>query len=333
MRAAMNAIKNNEVPYTPVAGTPALKEAISNKVWRENRIKAKSSEIIVTSGAKQAIFETLFVLTNPGDKIILFKPCWPALINICALLQLKPFFLDISQKGHKSISEFRRAKVIILVNPHNPTGKVFSISELKSLVLFARRNKMTIISDESYEKLIYEGKHSSITSIAPRSNIITVFSTSQTFSMMGWRLGYAIAPPKIIEAMEKVQGPITAGASAVSQAATEAALKTTSPQKILNEFLARRDYLFSTLIKIPWIRCSKPKGGAYLWCDISRLTKSSAFFANDLLTKKRVAVMPGESFGAPGYIRISFNSAPLSVLHKAVKAIEKIGNKLSSRWR
>ena len=327
-KAAINSIKTNNVPYTAITGTAELKGAIQKKLAGENKIKVDTSNIIVTTGAKQAIFQALYSITNPGDEILLFSPNWPAYTQMASMLKLTPKFLpldQISSLGKMSVGP--KAKVFILNNPHNPTGKIFTKQELQEVGSFIRKNNLWCLSDESYEKLNYQENHLSFQTVNPdlKSRIITTFSVSQSFSMMGWRLGYAVADKEIIEAMEAIQSSITAGTSAVTQTAVANIINTEEDyvKKLTAEFKKRRDLVYPKLSSIPWMKCDLPDSGPYFWCDITSLTKNSLEFTSKLLQKQKVALMPGEAFGAPGWIRIAFNVAPVQILEEAIKRIVK----------
>lgn len=315
-QAAIQAIRKNKVPYEAVAGSARLRETIAKKIKRENHYTSSPEQIIVTNGAKQAIYEALFVLTNPGDRVLIFRPYWPAYENACYLLNLKPIFVSLENPPNV----LPRAKILLLNNPHNPTGKVFSRTELVWILKQATKNKMTIIADESYEKLVYQGKHISIASLNKEIPIISVYSASQSFSMMGWRIGYACGPVHVIQAMEAVQGPITASPNAVSQAALIAVLHSGSRHhaKQLKVFRKNRDLAYSKLTVNTDLKLKKPKAGPYLWINVHKHVNNVEGLQQYLLENKKVAVIAGENFGVSEYIRISFTSVSTKELLKAI---------------
>lgn len=333
-QAAIQAITQNNVPYTAIGGSSDLKKALQEKLVRENNINVELDQIISTTGAKQAIFEALYTITNPEDEIALFSPNWPAYTQTMTMLKLNPVFFrldEIPSLSSKKISP--KLKVIIINNPHNPTGKVLTESELKQIAQFAKKNNLYIIADESYEKLVFDGQFSSFYTIdeSIRENLITIFSVSQSFSMMGWRMGYAVASSQIISSMEAIQSSITAATSGVTQAAVAKILEDESEyiKSLQTEFKQRRDEMFQKLSQISWLKCDCPSGGPYFWCDISQLNSNSTEFTSQLLDQQKVAVMAGESFGSPGWIRVAFNIEPIEVLEKAVRKIARFGQTFS----
>lgn len=334
-QAAIEAIAANNVPYTAITGTGELKKAIQTKVQHENKIACELENIIVATGAKQAIFEALYALTNPGDAVAMVTPYWSAYTQMATMLKLTPVFFtlaDIPQLADKKAPNNLKAFLFDL--PHNPTGKVFTNAELESVLTFSRKNKITIIADEGYEKLIYDGKQISIGALADdeKDSVVSVFSVSQSYSMMGWRLGYAVSDKATIQAMEAVQSSITAGASAITQIAATAILSEEHAyiEKLVADFKNRRNEAHEALSQIPWMHCDLPESGPYFWCDITKLTSDSLDFAANLLEQQKVAIMPGESFGSPGWIRIAFNATPLSVLLDAIGKIVAFGNTYQS---
>lgn len=336
-QAAIRAIKTNNVPYTAIGGMEELKTVLQKKLDKENAIRAHTSNILVTTGAKQAIFQALYALTDPNDEVALFRPYWPAFTQILTMLKLKPRFIDLNDiplLPTKTLG--KQVKVLIVNNPHNPTGKIFNTHELETVALFAKKNNLIVIADESYEKLIYEGNYKSFSSIVDakmREKLITTFSASQSFSMMGWRFGYAVANKEIIAAMEAVQSSITAATSAITQTAVTNSLPKERyyVKKLQDDFRKRRDTIYEKISQIHWITCAKPQSGPYFWCNIEKLTKNSMQFVDKLLEQQKVAVMPGEIFGTPGLIRIAFNVQSIPVLEEAVKRIAAFGDYYESK--
>jgi len=335
-KAAISTIKNNIVPYTAVSGDSGLKRAIQQKLKTQNKISAEFKNIIVSTGAKQAIFQALFVLTNPGDKVVLIKPYWPAYTQTLKMLKLEPFVIDINDIANiNNIILDAKVKVLLFDLPHNPTGKVFTRKELGNFVSFAKKNNLLIIADESYEKLIYEGEQITLATLdkSMQNNILTTFSVSQSFSMMGWRLGYSVGNEEIISAMEAVQSSITAATPYVSQKAVSAILNTSDEytSKLVHEFKKRRNAIYPKLNKIDWLMVENPASGPYFWCNIEKITKNSLKFSQRFLEEQKIAVMPGEPFGTPGWIRVAFNVQPTSVLEDAVKRLALFGKTYGKR--
>lgn len=329
--AAILSINNDKSFYTAISGDSKLKLAIQQKLIKQNELDYELDSIIVTTGAKQAIFESLYILTKPGDHVAIIRPYWPAHTQALKILKLVPFVIELDDiiRGNK-IPNNPNVKVLLIDLPNNPTGKIFTVSQLISLLKFAKENNIYIIADESYEKLIYEGNHTSLATLdeSMKDSILTVFSASQSYSMMGWRIGYAAGNKKIISALESVQSIITSATSYLSQTALTAALATdkTYNKNLITEFKKRRDTIFPKLTSIPWMECELPSSGPYFWCNIEKLTTDSAEFCTRLLEKEKIAVMPGDAFGTPGWIRIAFNIMPVAVLEDAVSRISSFGN-------
>lgn len=291
-------------------------------------------EIIVTNGAKQALYEALYVMTDPGDSVIVFRPHWPAYVATAELLGLRPVLVDLPSRVTPAfLDTLPQARVLIVNNPHNPTGKVFGVDELEAIAGWLQRTGCHAIVDESYEKLIFQGSHLSLAALCDwRSlGVVTLFSTSQSYAMMGWRAGFALAPAAVVEAMQTLQGPITAAAPALTQVAAQAAFAFGQPAGMLAEYRARRDMVAEMFGPVPWIDMPVPDSGPYLWGDVSRLTGDTVAFAEQLLERQAVAVMPGDALGVPGYIRIGFICDTIDTLRRGTEAIIRFGNEFAGR--
>jgi aspartate aminotransferase len=222
------------------------------------------------------------------------------------------------------------ARILIINNPHNPTGAVLSEAEVERIAAWLKRSGTMAIVDESYEKLIFDGAH---LSLAARPDwreigIVTLFSASQSYAMMGWRAGFAVAPAHLVTAMETLQGPITAAAPMLIQLAMAAAFETGDPSAMMSDYRQRRDLVLDLVHGLPWLSMRCPASGPYLWADISRLTMDTVGFSERLLTESAVAVMPGDALGVPGYIRIGYISDDVATLRRGVQAIIGFGNAL-----
>ena len=329
VRAAIaGALGDTALPYTSVSGAARLRAHLCAKLRAENAIDATPDEIVVTNGAKQALFEALFVLTDPGDAVIVFRPYWPAYVASAELLGLRVILAELPATLTAAVLDaLPPARLLILNNPHNPTGKVFTAAELDALAAWLARRGCGAIVDESYEHLVYDGSHASLAAARDwrALGVVTLFSSSQSYAMMGWRAGFAVAPRAIAAAMDTVQGPITAAAPALTQLALEAAFGAGVPQALLADYRARRDLVLGLLAGAPWLRMACPASGPYLWGDIQALTRDSAAFAEALLAEARVALMPGEALGAPGWIRIGFISDDVATLRRGVQALLAFG--------
>jgi aspartate aminotransferase len=325
------------LPYTAVGGALELRERLAGKVQRENGIDAAASEIVVTNGAKQALYEALYVLTDPGDTVIVFRPHWPAYVATSELLGLKVVLVDLPETVDAAfIRTLPPAKLLVINNPHNPTGKVFAARELELLLGWMRERGCGAIVDESYEKLSFGEAHTSLARNPHwrEAGIVTIFSASQSHAMMGWRAGFAVAPAHIVQAMETLQGPITAAAPALTQVAVDAAFACGEPHhmaSMLEDYRVRRDLAVGLFAAAPWIRMAVPASGPYLWGDVSALTMQTVEFAETLLTEHRVAIMPGEALGMPGWIRLGYISDDVDTLLRGVRAVIAFGDAMAER--
>lgn len=337
--AAIEAIRNGFTKYTPTTGIPELKQIICEKFRKDNSLEYKPSQIVVSCGAKQSIFNALLVLINKGDDIIIPSPYWvsyPEIVNLCGgvcrFLHTKPennFKITVSEL-EKLVSP--RTKILILNSPSNPTGCLYSADELKDISRICAEEKIFVISDEIYEKIIYDNlKHISIASF--NSDIydltITVNGLSKSHSMTGWRIGYLGAPQDIVDAISKVQDHSTSNPASISQKAAVAALSAPDDfsKKMSIEFQKRRDYCAVRLNKIKKISYCLPQGAFYIFCNISKTKLDSSVFANRLLEEADVALIPGAAFGKDDYVRISFATG-LEQLKKGMDRLEEWLNKI-----
>jgi aspartate aminotransferase len=289
--------------------------------------------VIVTNGAKQALYQSLYVMTDPGDTVIVMRPHWPAYVATSQLLGLDIVLVDQPDVVDAAfLDSLPRAKVLIVNNPHNPTGKVYTRSELDNIRAWLRTRGTHCIVDESYEKLIFEGEHHSLAACPDweRLGIVTIFSASQSYAMMGWRAGFACAPATWVKAMEALQGPITAAVPALTQVAAEAAFAVGDVPALLADYRVRRDLVVRMFEPVPWIAMAAPDSGPYLWGDVSALTFDTVAFAETLIEEYRVAIMPGEALGCPGFIRIGYIADDEATLRRGVEAIIALGNRLAA---
>lgn len=329
--AVQHGLAQPYLPYTAVAGDSQIRARLAAKVVKENAIPARPEEILVTNGAKQALYQALYVMADPGDTVIIFKPHWPAYVATCELLELKPVLVDLPLEINDTLLDsLPPARILIINNPHNPTGAVLKQQELDCIAAWMKRTGTRAIVDESYEKLIFDGSH---ISLAARGNwqelgIVTLYSASQSYAMMGWRAGFAVAPAHLVAAMETLQGPITAAAPMLMQLAMAAAFESGEPDAMLEDYRQRRNLVLDLVCGLPWMTMHCPASGPYLWGDISSLTMDTIHFSEQLLAEYAVAVMPGEALGVPGYIRIGYISDDVATLRRGVQAIIHFGNRL-----
>lgn len=344
INAAKGALDNGHTRYTQVSGILELREAICKKLLKDNNLKYTPDEIIVTTGAKQALINSLLALCNKGDEVILVTPCWVSYIEMIKLSEATPILVELDDEEgfrlnlsriKRSIS--KRTKAILINTPNNPTGAVYGKEELTELGKLAVKHDFYIICDEIYEKLIYDGaKHVSIASLSEgiKERTITINGFSKTYAMTGWRLGYAAGTKKVIRAMNNLQGHMTSGPNSIAQmAAIEALLGSQEQTKIMVEkYHERRRYLLDRLSKIQGIKCNNTRGAFYLMPNISRLyektlkgrnIENSIDFADFLLEEAQVAVVPGIAFHAPDTIRIAYCNS-LENIKKGIERIEEV---------
>ncbi len=336
---AIEAIKGGFTKYTPTTGTPELKKLICEKFKQDNALDYNPDQIVVSCGAKHSIFNALFVLINPGDEVIIPLPYWvsyPEMVNLCEGI---PRFVRTSPENdfkitlkdlEKQVSP--KTKLIILNSPSNPTGCVYNQDELKEIAKICVEKNIFVISDEIYEKIIYDNlRHISIAGLNKDiyDLTITVNGVSKSYSMTGWRIGYLAAPPDIVEAISKLQDHSTSNPSSISQKAAVAALSATGDfcKKNCQEFQRRRDYCIARLKNIKKIDYILPHGAFYIFCNISRTGLDSLTFANRLLDEASVSLIPGNGFGRDDYARISFATST-EQLEKGLNRIEEWLNKL-----
>ena len=339
--AAKNAIDENYNSYTPVDGYTDLKQAIINKFERDNGLRFTSSQIVVSTGAKQALYNIASVLINPGDEVILPCPYWVSYADIVKLkggipvevkTDIKNNFKMTGDQLRNAITE--KTKMVWFSSPCNPSGSVYSKKELQEISNVLESHKgVFIVSDEIYEHINYKGGHQSIGSFENVKNrTITVNGVSKAFAMTGWRIGYIGAPEWIARSCNKVQGQVTSGANCIAQRAVITAL-TEKPEKIkymVDEFKIRRNLILNLLNDIIGFKCNIPDGAFYVFPNISYYFGKTidGFKINNasdmsmfLLEKALVATVTGDAFGNPNCIRISY-AASVEQIKKAVQRIK-----------
>jgi aspartate aminotransferase len=326
--------RERTMPYTSVVGALDVRARLAAKLRLENRIEADPSEIIVTNGAKQALYEALYTITNPGDSVLIFKPHWPAYVATSQLLGLRPILADLPDAiTPQFLDSLETPKVVIINNPHNPTGKVYTRGELEHIRAWVERIGAKVIVDESYEHLIFDGEHVSLAALCDwrKIGVITIFSASQSYAMMGWRVGFALAPAEVVNAMQTLQGPITAAAPHLSQVAADVAFATGTPHEMMADYRRRRDLAVELFAAVPWIVMHAPASGPYLWGDVRSLTMDTVGFAEQLIEQKSVAIMPGDALGVPGFIRLGYISDDVATLRDGIRRIVEFGNLKNKR--
>jgi aspartate aminotransferase len=351
-KAAIKAIENGQTKYTAVDGTPALKEAISKKFFKDNSIKYNLDEIIVSVGGKQVLYNALLSSINPGDEVIIPAPYWVSYPDMVALSGGVPVIVEGTEKNNFKIKPediktkiTNKTKWIIINSPSNPTGSSYSKEELISIGnLLLSYKDLFIMSDDIYEKIIYdEHEFFTLAEVVPelKDRILTVNGVSKAYAMTGWRIGYAGGPKALISAMAKLQSQSTSNPSSISQAAALAALE--GPEEFLEErnaqFKIRRDIVVDMLNNCDGITCLKPSGAFYVYPSCSgvigkkpksgNVINNSIDFSSYLLESQGVAVVPGSAFGADPFFRISYATSD-ALLKEACNRIQIACNELSN---
>ena len=317
-QAAIAALEAGFTKYTPSAGLPELRQAIAEKLEADNQISYRPSQIVVSSGAKHSCYNAILATCQPGDEVLIPSPYWVSYPDMVRLAGAEPIIVQTTERNGWKMraSDFEnamtpRTKMVILNSPGNPTGSVYTREELEGIVEVAAEEDIYILSDEIYEKLVYDDtKHVSIASLSPEAYglTITVNGFSKAYAMTGWRLGYLAAPEAVAKAVDNIQSHSTSHPCSFAQKGALAALK--GDQQPLadmrDEFSMRRDYMFDRITKIPNITAVKPQGAFYILVNISQLGLSSQNFADRLLSKANVAVVPGAAFGDDRTIRLSY---------------------------
>src|SRR6059036_944898 len=321
--AARAALDSNFTRYTPVAGIAELKRAICDRYRADYGVEYKESEVIVTAGGKQALYNTALSLWGPGDEVITHAPYWPTLTEQIKLADATPVLARTYPEDGFAIRARAildlvtpRTRGIIVNSPCNPTGALVSEPDLGEIADLAARQGIWVVVDLCYEKLIYDAvPHNLPGVLATKCRDLTVLcgSASKAYAMTGWRCGWAIGPAPVIAACGAIQSHSTSNVTSISQKAAVTALTgSQAPVKtMLDEYRKRRDQLCAWLAADARLRCLKPAGAFYLFLDIGELLSVEGFrtsldFADALLNEARVAVTPGEAFDAPGFIRISY---------------------------
>jgi aspartate aminotransferase len=316
--AAEEALKSGFTKYTASSGMPELRTVISEKFKRDNGLDYKPSDIIVSNGAKQSCYNAIMAVCGEGDEVIIPAPYWLSYPDMVRLAGAEPVIVQTTQENDWKMTprQFEeamspRTKMVIINSPGNPTGSVYTKEELRAIVEVAADEEITILSDEIYESLTYDGaEHVSVASITPEAKdlTITVNGFSKAYAMTGWRLGYLAAPEKIAKAIDSMQSHSTSGPCSFAQKGGLAALAGSQQcvADMREEFNIRREYMFERLSAIHNVTAVKPRGAFYMLANISKLGMTSSNFADRLLSKANVAVVPGIAFGDDRVVRLSY---------------------------
>lgn len=318
--AAIAALQKGDTKYTAVEGTPEVKAAIVDKLKRENGLEYKPADIIVSVGAKHSLFNIFQALLNEGDEVIIPSPYWVTYPEQAQYSGGKPIIIDTDDSSGFKITPQQlqdaitdKTKILVLTSPSNPTGSVYTKEELEGIAEVLKGTDIAVISDEMYEKLLYDGqKFTSVASISEDmfNRTITVNGLSKSVAMTGWRFGYSATPNKALnDAMKKLQSQSTSNINSITQAAAIVALNGSVDAEIESmrvEFEKRRNLACEMFESIDGLSVVKPSGAFYLYVNIKKVSNDSMKFAADLLEQTGVAIVPGVAFGLEGYFRFSF---------------------------
>jgi len=332
---AIKAINDGFTQYTAVAGIPELLEAVATKLKRDNNLDYTPSDIIVSNGAKQSLFNLFQSVLNPGDEVIIPAPYWVTYPELVKYASAIPVIIETNEIGNfkitaeqlkKAIS--KKTKMLILTTPSNPTGSVYSRSELEDLAEVLKDTNIIVASDEMYEKLVYNIDFVATASISEDmyQRTVTINGLSKSVAMTGWRFGYLATPNKeLIASMNKLQSQSTSNINSITQKAAIPALLGEVDQEIeqmRRAFESRCDEAVELFNKIDGLSVLKPQGAFYLFVNIKDISNDSIEFAKELLESTGVAVVPGIGFGAEGYFRFSF-AIDITTIREGIRRIEK----------
>ena len=339
--AAQKALDSGYTKYGPAAGEPKLREAIAHKLSQENGLNYKAENIIVTNGGKHSLFNLMLALIEPGDEVIIPAPYWLSYPEMVKLAGGEPIILTTDpETGYKVTPEQLRqsitdkTKLFVLNSPSNPTGMVYQPAEIKALAEVLVEKDILVVSDEIYEKIIYDdAEHLSIGAVNSEIFKNTIISNgfAKAYSMTGWRIGYLAAPVELINATVKIQGHSTSNVCTFAQYGAIAALESSQDcvEQMRQAFVKRRHRIYDLVNTIPGISCNQPDGAFYMFVNISKISSSSLEFCNALLEDQNVAVIPGIAFGADDHIRISY-ATDLETIEKGMDRLERFIRSQSS---
>jgi len=331
-QSAIHAIQQGKTKYTPSIGTLELREAVIKKFKADNKIDYQLNQVAVSCGAKHSIFNIIQTITDEDDEVLIPAPYWVSYPEMVKIAGATPKFVPTSLKTHFKITAEQLSKnitpktrLLILASPSNPTGMLYTKEELEPIAKICVKHNIFVLSDEIYDKLIYDNLQSaSIASLGKEiyDLTFTVNGVSKAYSMTGWRIGYAAGNPQVMSFINKFQDHSTSNPSSISQAAALQALN--EPIEKINamrdKFKHRRDLMMSLFDSISEVSYIKPQGAFYLFCDFSKLG-NSADIAKRILEDVNVAIIPGDSFGAPGFIRLSFATSE----ERITEGVHRIG--------
>ncbi|PRR82817.1 pyridoxal phosphate-dependent aminotransferase [Clostridium vincentii] len=346
--AAVKAMEEGKTKYTPTPGIIELRKAVCDKLKKDNELIYSPNQIVVSTGAKQSLANAFMAILNPGDEVLVAEAYWVSYPELIRLADGIPVIVKTKAEDNykftlESLNKFisNKTKAIIINSPNNPTGTIYSKEELKIIAKFAKEKELIIISDEIYEKLIYDGEeHISIASLSEDSynRTIVINGLSKAYAMTGWRIGYAAANMDIIKLISSIQSHMTSNANSIAQYAAVAALNGSDRElnKMVVEFQNRRDYMLDRISKIEGLSCIKPSGAFYVMINIENFLNTkfnnkeinnSVDFSQVLLEEEMVAVVPGAGFGIDMYVRLSYATS-MEQIKAGLDRIESFLNKI-----
>ncbi|MBA2340687.1 MAG: pyridoxal phosphate-dependent aminotransferase [Pyrinomonadaceae bacterium] len=342
-RAAAEAMERGETKYTPTAGTKKFKDAVMSYYRREFNASYEPSEVMATAGGKQAIFNAVVSLVNPGDEVLIPAPYWVSFPEIVTFAGAVPIFINTEESGFQLTAEqvkeqiTPRTRLIIINSPSNPSGRVIPPDEFRRIMELVAEHDLYAISDECYLQLVYPpAEVFSAATLPPelRARLCLAGSFSKTYAMTGWRIGYALAPAAWTKAMLNVEQHSTSNPNSLAQAAALFAFNESQEcvAQMRAEYQARRDWLVPALSEIPGLKCFEPEGAFYVFPDVRGVfndeIKTSGEFADKLLRDKHTVVTDGAGFGTEGFVRISYATS-LKCLQEGVRRISTMVNELN----
>jgi len=348
--AAKAALDRGQTKYTAGSGTIELREAVCTKLKRENQLDIFPDQVLISNGEKQSLYLVCQSLFEKGDEVLIFKPYWVSFPEFVTLADATPVIVetDAKQNFEPNMEDLKskitdRVKGIIINSPSNPTGSVWSNEVIINLLGIAKDNGWVVISDECYERLVFNGEFTSSQKLnidqCIDANVLTCMSLSKTYAMTGWRIGYAFGERSIIKAMEKIQGQATSCANSIGQAAAVEALvgDQSAVDFMRKKFRDRRDLMVSLLNTLPSVNCDIPGGAFYAFPDFSKYIgkffkekkiKDSFDLCDVILNVAKVVTVPGDGFGAPGHIRFSYTLGE-EVIREGIKRVKKVLEQLN----
>lgn len=346
-KVAARYLEEGHIQYTAASGLPALREAVAKKLKEDNSLEYKSNEIVVSNGAKHALRNAIEAVTNPGDEIIVPSPYWVTYAELVKMSSGVPVIVEAKEEDEFKVSAEQleayvtdRTKAIILNSPCNPSGAVYSREELQSIADLAVKKDILIISDEIYEKLIYDGEHISIASLGEeiKERTVVINGVSKAYAMTGWRIGYTASNTKIAKIISGMQSHTTSNPNTLAQYAAIEALsgEQETVEEMKKEFEQRRDLIIDLIGKLPYVSARKPKGAFYVMLNISACkgksykgTKitDSLVFSELILEHANVALVPGAAFGVDDFVRISYATSREKI-KEGMKRISEFLNEL-----